>query len=657
MSEQPVKMDPQRPEALAIAAAAGAFLLGGFGAALAAASRSLAVLPAVMAALAALAVALLGVARLRLLRRQAEEEAAVASFRAEHAGSELFADADEAFKAAARANRAYLVWFLPAAVILAGAALLTGAVLLWRHWTGMATPPDVATPLRYAVLSLSLGAGAVLAGAFFSGASRDPGCRWLRPAGSWFFLAGALFGLAAAAHMLVEFQAPLLHVDMRAGRIGLALVTVLGAEMLVNVIIEFYRPRAAGETERPLPESRLLTLVTEPGGIARNVAAALDYQFGFKVTDAWFYRFLERTVVPFAALAGVMFWLMSCIEVIQPEENGILMRFGRVVSRAPLQPGLHLKWPWPVDTIYLFPVERVQETPIGFVPAPAAGEGEPPGPEGDDVGDLTGRVMLWSKQHNKEEFNFVVASSPEGVGADAGAALNAAGVKVLPVNINFLSASIPLYFKVKDLYANQFLHRDGAATLQALANREVSLYLANVDFNSILARDRAKGGEELKRRIQAAVDDPRVNLGIEVVFVGLQGIHPPVKVGKEFDAVVGAMEQKHEQVLKAESASQTVVARAEGLVAEKNAVAAGYRNQRVQVARAEAARFEKQFLAYQASPELYVLYSYLDVMENEGRGVRKYVVGGDAARQVMVLNLEKKMRPDLLDLDVNDKGK
>jgi regulator of protease activity HflC (stomatin/prohibitin superfamily) len=425
---------------------------------------------------------------------------------------------------------------------------------------------------------------------------------------------------------------------MRAGRLGLALLMAFGVELLLNMIVELYRPRTPGEAERPLPESRLLTLVTEPGGLARNVAAALDYQFGFKVTDVWFYRFLERTVIPFSALALFLMWLMTGLIVVRPEQNGVLQRFGRVANPgAPLRPGLHLKWPWPIDTVYLFPVARVQEIPIGYVPGDAAASAEP-------GGDLSGRVMVWSKAHNKEESKFAVASRQAADRPPLGEEL-----RVLPVDVSFLAASIPLYFRVTDLYANQFRHRDGGATLRALAHREVTLYLANVDFNAILSTGRGQGGEELRRRIQAAAD--HVGLGIEIVAVGLQGLHPPVEVGKEFDAVVAAMEEMHETVLKAGTGASRAILEREGADAAVLATAHSYRQRRVEVAHAEADRFAMQLKAYSASPEMFSLNAYLEIFQNEGRNVRKYILGGETGRKVYILNLEKKLRPDLLDLD------
>jgi regulator of protease activity HflC (stomatin/prohibitin superfamily) len=266
----------------------------------------------------------------------------------------------------------------------------------------------------------------------------------------------------------------------------------------------------------------------------------------------------------------------------------------------------------------------------------------------EQVGDLTGRVIVWDKSHNKDETDFVVASKPEDGGARIDTGTDA-GSKV-PVSIYFMSASIPLYFRVENLYDYAYRHQDPRKTLERIAMREVVRYLASVDLFDVLSAKRAEGGAVLAERIQAASD--RVQLGIEVVFVGLQGIHPPVRVGQYFNEVVSASEEKHTEVLQAEkyAIGKEPDAEAEGI--KIKAAADGYRYDRVQVARAEAERFHKQLQGYEASPRIFVLRSFLDLLETEGQAVRKYVIATGRGREVVILNLEEKLRPDLLDIDL-----
>ncbi len=620
--------------------------------------------PVAVALMAALSGTLAGL-RLRLARREAEEADAVAEYRAAHSGTELFAEADEAFKLAARTNRLFAQYAQPILAALLGASLALCGVLLWQAWAPMAGGSAAAImpgqALRVAVLAVSLFIVAVIIGSYYSGSSREDGGRSLRPFSAWLILTGMLLLLGGVVLLAVYFRPEWGGWVRSAARGGAGLLALLGAEVLLGVIIDWYRPRSPHEDERPPDESRLLSLVTEPGGIARNVAGTLDYQFGFRVSEAWFYRFLERAVIPFAVLAVMAFWLLTCFIEIKPDEQGLRLRYGRLVTSQPLGPGLHFKLPWPVDRLVVFPVAKVQEIDIGFSDDPKAGPAMPPDPT-QQPGDLTGRVMVWNRAHVKDETNFVVACDPQSFGpAEMSGGVEAGGPalsggRAKPVSVYFMSASIPLYYTVSDLRAWLLDFQDARQTLEETATREVVRYLAGVDFFAVLCRHRAAGGDELRRRIQAAAD--RRGLGIKVVSVGLQGMHPPVRVGKAFDGVVAAMEEKHSDVLRAEKDTVSIRAAAEGEAVTRVFQAKAYREERRRVAEAEAARFEKQLTAYRVAPALFRLNSFLDLMETGAAQARQYVVAATTgSREVTVLNLEKKLRPDLLDLNLDLKEK
>lgn len=628
-----------------------AIFLCGVSVAVSQASRALTLASAVCGSLVLLILALLTQVQVHFIRRREEEALAVEDYKRSHAGTELFADADEALKHVARTLRIYQSYVLPVLAIAVGVAIIVAGALLWRTFTAMPALPTIKHPLHYAWLSLFFFVICLVGGSFFAGASREAGCRWLRPAAGWLFFTGALFAISATVMLLVHFQVSILRLDVRAAKIGLGLNMLLAAELILGVIVELYRPRVPGEEERPILESRLLALFTEPGGVARNVAAALDYQFGFQVSDVWFYRFLERTLAMFVIAALLLGWLMTCFVVIKPEEQSIRVRLGKVVDRNPIPPSawlpgnLHGKLPWPFETIVTFPVDHVQQIAIGYVP----GDGKPAGPPTPDqeMDTTGGRVVVWTKAHNKEEMNFVVA-----MGTNRGPETGVDAEGALPVSVSFLAASIPLYFKVTDLYDYLFGHRDPVHALTEVATREVVSYLANADFQRLLAAGRADAAAALRASIQTAADSHK--LGVEVVFVGLYGIHPPVRVGKAYEMVVNALEEQHSTVLNAEKGAIASLAQAQADARSRVTESQAYRNRKVQVAKAEADRFIKQMQSYTASPELYVLFTFLDLLENDAKDVRKYVVASDNSHEVLILNLEKKIRPDLLDLDVGD---
>jgi regulator of protease activity HflC (stomatin/prohibitin superfamily) len=628
---------------------------------LAKAANGTAMVPAYLAAGVVALLGLVAAGRAAFARRQASEQEQVADYRRTHATTELFEDADEAVRLATRANEQFTKYFVPFFTIVLGLAILLTGVLLWRAWAQQPAFPVARRPLAMTTLSMILGLFSAICGSYFIGVSREPGCRWLRPPGAWMFLAGGLFVLSGGVMLCEHFQKWVLVVDHRCALVSTGLLLALGVEFVLSFVIEFYRPRMPGESERPLPESRILALFTEPGGVARNVATSLDYQFGFEVSEVWFYRFLERTVVPFAVCMVLLLWLLTCVVTVNPYENGIRERLGRVLvdsagTPSVLPPGLYVKLPWPLARILVFPVEQLQEVVIGHGDEAAAPTPAEPEPEDDGHGHeaapkakdeaVHSEVILWSGVGHGDETLFSVAND---AGTKGPAAADAGGLTV-----SLLAADIPVYFRVSNLYDFAYRHQDARAELRALATREVVHFLAQSDFNHILGAGRTAAAAALQERIQAAVEARK--LGIRIAFVGLQTLHPPLEVGAAFNEVVGASEEMQQRVLESEAYAARRKPEAEGQRVSQVSAAEAYRRERGQVAQAESERFLKQLIAYRACPSMFVLNSYLEVLETEGAATRKYVVATTRGSEVFILDLQEKLRPDLLDLDVEKVG-
>jgi len=620
-----------RPKNLSIGAALVGLLLFIIGLFIMNKANCSTMIPGIVAALLTALLGCMSMARGILSRRQALEERDAGEFRREHGATELFDDADEAVRMATKASEQYVKYCVPFVTIILGLGTLFFGIGLWRHWAKAQMLPIAANPLPMAIMAVTCCIATLIAGSFFVGVSREKGCRWLRPSGAWMFLTGAMFLLTAIELFCEFFHKAVNTIDMTTGRIGCVILIILAIELIFNFVVEFYRPRMPGEEERPLPESRILSLFTEPGGVARNVAASLDYQFGFQVSEAWFYRFLERTVVPLLVIMVFAFWLLTCIVVVDTEENGIREMFGKVVSKEPLQPGLYLKLPLPFERITRFPVEHVQEITIG-------------GHDEEEEEGVTDQVIVWDiKEKHHEEADFIVADNAEGEKS----ANNSNG----QLSLGVVSAHIPLYFKVRDLYKYSYLHQDAGLVLKNLASRELVRYLASANFKDLLGAKRHEATATLSQKIQQAADE--ADLGIDVLFVGLAGLHPPVGVGAAYDQVVASKEMQYERILKAQAYATMVSPAASATAKTLIDNAEAYRLEREKVPQAEGERFLSQLKSYESSPEQFLLSSYLDVITNEGRAARKYIVSSREGKETLILNLEKKIRSSLLDLNLD----
>jgi modulator of FtsH protease HflK len=406
-----------------------------------------------------------------------------------------------------------------------------------------------------------------------------------------------------------------------------------GWKPLISLIMEIYRPRVRGQRTRVLYESRLIGLLGQPTGLITTAAQALDYQFGFKVSETWFYRFLEKAFSWIILLQlGALFFSTTFV-IVEPAEQALLERFGRPVAGRPvLEPGLHLKWPWPIDKAYRYPTRQIQSFLVGAIP--------------DDDLDLE-RTVLWTRPHYKEEFNLLVASrevtQPPAEGDPA-----ADQPKAAPANL--LAASVPVHYEVTDLAAWTYGHRNAGLLLEQLANREVMRHMVSAISKWSCRPAAWRPANELRSRIQAQAD--RLGLGVRIVYIGLENIHPPIgtreiQVAAAFQQVVGAMQQRETNILNALAYQAQTLPAAQGEATNLLARAASERVARVAAASAESERFLQQESAYRASPEAYRQRVYLDTLTRAIAPVRKYVLAATNTTDVMIVNLEERIRSDL----------
>ncbi|HOY58824.1 MAG TPA: protease modulator HflK [Verrucomicrobiota bacterium] len=450
--------------------------------------------------------------------------------------------------------------------------------------------------------------------------------RLLRPQASYLLL-GALLAIVTAA-VEVAGWADYPRVDVIVARVLTIVLGLVAVENLLSLVFETYRPRVKGQAEHPLYESRLIGLLSQPGGLITTAAQALDYQFGFKVSETWFYRYLERALAWLVLGQVAVLVLSTSFAFVELGEHGLLERFGRpVAGREVLDPGLHVKWPWPIDKVHRLRTDQIQTFLIGLE---------------SDAEYEKDRVLVWTKSHAKEEAPWLVASKAQQT-------TNAAPGEVA-VPVNLLAVNIPVQYQVHDVRAFAYNHVDAGNLLEDLANEEVTRYLVSVDVDDVMTFGRKAAAEDLRRRIQERAD--ALQLGVKVLFLGLHGIHPPVKVAPDFERVIGALQDREATNLYARAYMATNIPVASGRSKQKVSDAQGYSVRTTAAAEASAQRFENQMLASQASPEVYRVRTYLDALGRAMADARTYVVALTNTHGVAILNLEEKLRKDLLDIEL-----
>jgi regulator of protease activity HflC (stomatin/prohibitin superfamily) len=507
-----------------------------------------------------------------------------------------------------------------------------GAYLLWR-WISKATGNITIAPDRVMPALTLFGVFALLLfliGRFSVTVARLENQRLLRPSAS-FLLAGAYICFVTALG-IAGIKAGFPKVDFYVTHVLCVLLGLMAAEMLVTLLLEIYRPRVKGEIVRPLYDSRLVGLLAQPEGLFTTAAQALDYQFGFKVSETWFFKLLQKNL-PFLVLAQLAVLLLStCIVFIDAGEQAVLERFGKPVASGVLTPGAHLIMPWPADKIYRYHTDQIQSFVVGYTP---------------DAQSESANTILWSVSHAKED-NFLVGNlelvTIKNENADTNDALKAPPVSLIAVNI-------PVQFQITDVRAWAYNNADPTKLLQDLATREVVHYLASTDLDAIMSHTRLEAAQELCGWIQAAADKCR--LGAKIIFVGLQGVHPPVKVAGDYEKVVGAEQTKLATILNAQAEAIRKNASADARAFTTTNVADAMRQQLTVSAFARAALFTNQIPAFEAAPSVYRQRAYFQTFADATARARKYVLLVTNTQDVVIFDLEDKIREDLLNLNVS----
>jgi hypothetical protein len=212
---------------------------------------------------------------------------------------------------------------------LTSLGISTGLFLYWRYWSTRPEAPIPAEPTQAAFIAFIFALITFFLGIFCVGQSRVKSYRWLRPAGVWQILFSVLM-IASIVAILFE-KAGISQWDYYLSRTFFVIFAILAVELFINFVIEFYRPRT-GIEDRPVFESRFLSVVTEPGGVLRNVADTLDYQFGFQVSGTWLYRFLEKSTAPLVLTWFLLFWTATSFDEVSPAFMGVRDCFGKRVT-------------------------------------------------------------------------------------------------------------------------------------------------------------------------------------------------------------------------------------------------------------------------------------------------------------------------------------
>ncbi|MEL6196121.1 MAG: protease modulator HflK [Myxococcota bacterium] len=349
-----------------------------------------------------------------------------------------------------------------------------------------------------------------------------------------------------------------------------AVPAILAAELLVVGLISLvWRPGVEAAFGADLLTSRFVGSSFNP---LQSIFIAVERTFGVDVRSSWALTFLRRATAPVLLGIAVTAWLLSTTVIVDASQQAVRERFGRVDAGQVLEPGLHVGLPWPFDRVQLVDVLRVREMPIGYVEAKA------------------GAAALWTKFHAAEEFNLLL-----GDGRD------------------LVTVNAELQYRVGDIHAWLYGTQNPDVALETLAYQVLMRATVDQTLAQVLSTDIGDFSARMASSIQALADENQ--LGVEVVSFDLRGLHPPVAVASDYQAVVAAQIQRGTYKMRAQAYRYGALPKAEAEAALAVRGADADRAERLSKARGEATAFKTLEAQYSANPELYRFRRHLETLE------------------------------------------
>ncbi len=321
------------------------------------------------------------------------------------------------------------------------------------------------------------------------------------------------------------------------------LMTLLGLEIVLSFLSGAYRPRKPGEIPRPAFDSRLLGWLTKPEGLAKIVNETINYQFGFEISRSWFYMLMSRSITPLLASGLGILLLIGSIVIVEPQQQAVITTFGAMRGE-PVGPGLHLKWPWPIGGVQRYDVGRIQVARVGSY---------------QKLKEDT--AILWTNVHvdGKEEYLITAPTVREEGRSDAGNTAPSAAAGSTPA-VSLVAAEVLVHYQITDLTKYVTSAQKPEQLMSALADRTLTEYFVTKDLDTLIGRGRLEAGQFMRQAIQKQAD--ALHMGVQVVYVGVVGIHPPrggesadggegVQVAAAFHEQVGAIQEKETTIWKA----------------------------------------------------------------------------------------------------------
>jgi len=288
-------------------------------------------------------------------------------------------------------------------------------------------------------------------------------------------------------------------------------------------------------------------------------------------------------------IAAVIFvvWLASGIYIIEPAEQGVVLRFGAHSDTTTSGPHWHL--PYPIEKVEVVDVEQIRNTELGYR-------------------STSGR---------------------------AGSTIHSESL-MLTKDENIVDLKIAVQYRIKDAAMYLFNVRNPDLALRQMTESAVRETVGNSNMDFVLTEGRSAIASGTEILLQSILDAHET--GLLITSVNMQDVQPPEQVQAAFADVVKAREDEVRQKNEAEAYANDVVPKARGAAFRLVQEAEAYKSQVMAKAEGETSRFLQVMKEYEKAPVITKERLYLDTMESVYSRTQKVMVDSN---NVLYLPLDR----------------
>ncbi len=285
----------------------------------------------------------------------------------------------------------------------------------------------------------------------------------------------------------------------------------------------------------------------------------------------------------------LVLWTLSGLYRVLPDEQGVVLRFGKFVKTT--QPGLNYHLPFPIENVLTPKVTKVNRMDIGFRSERDSGFSS------GGVADVPEESLMLTGDENI-------------------------------VNIDF-----SVFWVIKDAGNFLFKIQDPEGTVKAAAETAMREVIARSDIQPILTEGRSLIEADTQEIIQEILDE--YTSGIQITQVQTQKADPPDQVIDAFRDVQAARADMERSKNEAEAYANDVIPRARGEAAKILQAAEAYKKEVVAKAEGEASRFLSIYNEYAKAKKVTQERMYLETMEEVLADINKIIIDKNSGEGVV----------------------